>query len=233
MILVQHVLRRVSRHLNLLKAMRIYLRYRTFTMIPWQVFASNILLCQEKAPKAGCIVEAGVWRGGMSAGIADALPGRVHYLFDSFEGLPLAEQKDGRAALEWQRNTSGPSYYDNCRAEQSFAEDAMANTNAKDVRIIPGWFNETLPSFVPTEPIAVLRLDADWYASTMQCLASLYPHVVEGGLIILDDYYTWDGCALALHDYLSTQKCVDRIRQWHGGICYLVKSSTEATSKQN
>jgi macrocin-O-methyltransferase TylF-like protien len=76
---------------------RIYERYRTFTMIPPYIFESNLALCAEKAPDTGCIVEAGVWRGGMSAGMADMMPGRVHYLFDSFEGLPPAKEIDGDA----------------------------------------------------------------------------------------------------------------------------------------
>jgi len=204
------------------KAVRVYEKYRTHTMIPPGVFVNNLLLCEEKAPKTGCIVEAGVWRGGMSAGIADMLPGRVHYLFDSFEGLPPAEEIDGEAALKWQRNVTGPAYLDNCRADRSFAEEAMAIANAKKVHIVQGWFNETVLGFVPSEPIAILRLDGDWYASTMQCLSGFYPHVMQGGLIILDDYYTYDGCARALHDYLSAHKCADRIEKWRG-ICYLIR----------
>ena len=227
MMLSKFIYRRVIEAFDLPEAIRLYLRYRTFTMIPWHIFAGNILLCKQRAPKTGCVVEAGVWRGGMSAGIADALPGRLHYLLDSFQGLPAAQKIDGRAALQWQANTSSPFYYDNCSAEQSYARRAMLQTAAREVHMVPGWFEDTLPSFAPKEPIAILRLDADWYASTMQCLTSLYPHVMEGGLVILDDYYMWDGCARAVHDYLSTHNRVDRIRQGHGGVCYLVKSSTE------
>ena len=101
----------------------------------------------------------------------------------------------------------------------------MAMANAKKVSIIQGSFNETVLKFVPAEPIAILRLDGDWYKSTMQCLTGLYPHVIIGGLIILDDYHTSDGCARALHDYLSANKCIDRIHQWHDDVCYLIKRS--------
>ena len=200
-------------------------------MVLPHTFESNLLLCHEKAPDTGCIVEAGVWRGGMSAGMADMVPGRVHYLFDSFEGLPPAKDIDGEAALNWQRNVSGPLYYNNCRAEIYFAKQAMAMASAKEVHIIQGWFNETVLSFVPQEPIAILRLDGDWYESTMQCLIGLYPHVMQGGLVILDDYYLWDGCARALHDYLATHKCADRIDKW-GDVCYLIKRSTVEKAAQ-
>src|SRR5438105_2953176 len=83
---------------KLRKAHRVYRQYREFTMIPGFIYCSNLLLCEEQAPSTGCIVEAGVWRGGMSAGLADILPGRVHYLFDSFEGLPPVQEIDGPAA---------------------------------------------------------------------------------------------------------------------------------------
>src|SRR5690242_8677902 len=103
-----------------------YRRYREFTMVPRGQYIDNLDLCMRRAPKSGCIVECGVWRGGMSAGMADVLPGRTQFLFDSFEGLPPAkEEVDGPAAIAYQRDKDWPQYHDNCRAEQSFAERAM------------------------------------------------------------------------------------------------------------
>lgn len=218
----QFTIRKVARTGHLVRAVHICQRYRKYTMISPSAFVNNLVLCAETAPATGCIVEAGVWRGGMSAAMAEMLPGRVHYLFDSFEGLPPAKEIDGEAALKWQQDVNAPTYYDNCTAEQSLAEEAMARANAKKVHIVKGWFNETVSGFVPAEPIAILRLDGDWYESTMECLSGLFPHVMQGGLIILDDYFSWDGCARALHDYLSANQCAERIEKW-GNVCYLVK----------
>ncbi|HEX2827015.1 MAG TPA: TylF/MycF/NovP-related O-methyltransferase [Burkholderiales bacterium] len=205
----------------------IYRKYRDLTMLSEAVFVSNLMLCRRKAPAAGCIVECGVWRGGMSAGMSDVLPGRVHYLFDSFEGLPPAQEIDGEVALAWQRDAAGPAYFDNCRAERVHAESAMRMSAAGAARIVGGWFSDTVPGFVPSEPIAVLRLDADWYDSTLQCLTGLYPHVQPGGLVIVDDYYVWDGCSRAIHDFLSLHKRVERIEQSRG-VCYFVKRSSSS-----
>jgi O-methyltransferase len=205
---------------------RLYAKYRDATMIPETTYIGNIVLSRHKTPPSGCIVECGVWRGGMSAGIADALPGRLHYLFDSFQGLPMAEQIDGPAALAWQADTSSPFYYDNCRAERNSAESAMKRSAARSFQIVQGWFKDTLPHFVPDEPIALLRLDGDWYESTIECLSHLYRHVMIGGLIIFDDYYAWDGCARALHDFLSQQRLCDRIESALPRICYLIKRHT-------
>jgi O-methyltransferase len=197
-------------------------KYAAFTMVAPREIAANLLLCLERAPACGCIVECGVWRGGMSAAIADVLPGRTHYLFDSFEGLPPAREIDGTAALNWQADKASPHYHDNCRAEISYAERAMRLSAAGEFHLVQGWFDKTLPGRKLPEPIAVLRLDADWYESTMACLDSLYPQVMPGGLILIDDYYTWDGCSRAVHDYFSRHKTADRIHQFRG-IAYCVK----------
>jgi O-methyltransferase len=207
---------------RIVQGLTIYRRYRDFTMISPFTFARNLALCAAKAPASGCIVECGVWRGGMSAAMADMLPGRLHLLFDSFEGLPSVQDIDGEKAALWQKNVSSPGYLDNCRAERSYAERAMRMSAAKHSKLVEGWFSDTLDGFTPEEPIAVLRLDGDWYESTMQCLTALFPHVVPGGLIIIDDYFTWDGCSRAVHDYLSRTQALERI-EGRDGVCFMMK----------
>jgi O-methyltransferase len=219
----------LSHSARIFQGRMIYGRYRDFTMASPRLFARNLALCATKAPASGCIVECGVWRGGMSAGLADMVPGRLHLLFDSFEGLPPAQDIDGEAALSWQKNTSSAGYYDNCRAERSYAESAMQMSAAKCFKLVEGWFSHTLRNFVPDEPIAVLRLDGDWYESTMECLNALYPHVVPGGLIIIDDYFAWDGCSRAVHDYLSRTQALERI-EGGDGLCFLVKKQPASAS---
>jgi O-methyltransferase len=216
------VLLRCQRALRQIRLRAIFHKYEGFTMVPKRKGIANLVLCVERAPSSGCIVECGVWRGGMSAALADALPGRTHFLFDSFEGLPAATEIDGQVALDYQRDKTSPLYLDNCRAERSFAETAMRMSAARKYNLIQGWFSKTLPGFILPEPIAVLRLDGDWYESTIECLNSLYPQVMPGGLVILDDYYTWDGCSRAVHDYLSMHKTTDRIYQFRG-VPYLIK----------
>lgn len=204
------------------KAERIYERYREYTMIPESIYISNLKLIYDFRHVNGCVVECGVWRGGMSAGMAEVLNEREFYLFDSFEGLPPAKDIDGERALKWQSNTTGPEYYDNCKAEMKFAETAMRQTNAR-YHLIKGWFRETLAATDLNGPIAVLRLDSDWYDSTMDCLSHLFDKVSKGGIIILDDYYVFDGCRRAVHDFLSSRKDVSCMCQYNNSISYIVK----------
>ena len=180
-------------------------------------FWRNMLVVDQRRHVQGCVVECGVWRGGMSAGMAEVLgPVREYFLFDSFEGLPPAGERDGENAKRWQEDASSPGHYDNCRAAAEFADRAMQLSATPKYRLIKGWFNDTLKDFVPPSPIAVLRLDGDWYESTMLPLTSLWKYMARGGIAIIDDYYAWDGCSQAVHDFLSRNCSTARIRQIFG-----------------
>jgi O-methyltransferase len=202
--------------------MAVYEKYAAFTMIPPPEYVLNLQLAETVRGVDGAIVECGVWRGGMIAGMAEVLGNsREYVLCDSFQGLPKAQPIDGQAALAWQSDTSSPGYHENCTAAEEVARTAMALSPARRVQVVAGWFDKTLPHVHLDNGIALLRLDADWYESTMACLDALYQRVVPGGLVIIDDYYTWDGCARAVHDFLSHRKVSARIRQRADAICYI------------
>ena len=77
---------------------RIYSRVKDYTMVKKSAFCENLALAREVAGIRGCVVECGVWRGGISAGLCATLgPDRRYFLFDSFEGLPPAQPIDGPA----------------------------------------------------------------------------------------------------------------------------------------
>lgn len=207
--------------------MNLYQKYKQFTMIQEQDYLNNVEICKYYKHIPGCIVECGVWRGGMIAGISEALGAdRQYYLFDSFEGLPPAEKKkDGLGAIAWQENTTSPTYYDNCSADIRFAQKAMKISGVPNVKFVKGWYENTLPGF--NEPIAILRVDCDWYSSVLSCFENLYEKVVDGGLIIIDDYYVWDGATRAVHDYLSKNDLNVRIRNYGASdLAYIVKTKT-------
>lgn len=69
-------------------------------------------------------------------------------------------------------------------------------------------------------------MDGDWYKSTYTILDSLFPYVNENGLVIIDDYYHWDGCSRAVHDYLSVNKRAERISSYRG-VCFINKRQVE------
>jgi hypothetical protein len=200
---------------------RVFRKYRTFTMIPESPYVANLHLALRVRDIPGSIVECGTWRGGMIAGIADVLGSRRrYYLFDSFQGLPPAKDIDGDAALAWQSDANGQSYHNNCTASEEEARAAMSMSRATDYQIVKGWFEDTLSTMDASEPIALLRMDADWYESTRCILDAFASRVAPGGVIIVDDYYTWEGCTQAVNEFAAVRKW--RIKQSRfGGICFI------------
>jgi O-methyltransferase len=150
----------------------------------------------------GDIVECGVWNGGSAAimGLAHIGSGngrhRRIWLFDSFQGVPPATERDG--PVERRSYFEGWNKGDVSKVKQVFTKLGLS---LDDVEIIPGWFNDTLRSS-HVEQIAILHIDADWYDSVKLVLDVFYDKVVPGGFIILDDYNTWEGCNKALNDFL-------------------------------
>jgi hypothetical protein len=221
------MVKRVRRRRMVNRFREIHRKYREHTMVPPRVYANNLELAHNFRHVAGCVVECGVWRGGMIAGFADVLGSeREYFLFDSFEGLPPARvEVDGKAAIEYQLGRS-PYFHNNCTASLEEATAVMKMSSAKHFSMIKGWFEDTIPNFKPVSKIAILRLDGDWYDSTRICLEHLYPQVADGGIVIFDDYYAWEGCARAVNEFLAQPRPgerVGRIFQFRGRVTHLIK----------
>jgi len=60
--------------------------------------------------------------------------------------------------------------------------------------------SNTLPA-APVGRIAVLRLDGDYYASTMVALQALYDKVSPQGFVIVDDYGVLEPARRATDEY--------------------------------
>lgn len=207
---------------------RIMLKFRPFTMVPANLYFVNLELANRARNIPGAIVECGTWKGGMIGGIASLLgPERQYHLFDSYEGLPPATEKDGAEAKNWQADPKGSFYFDNCTASIEDAKKAMSIAGAKNVEFNKGWFSNTLPGRKFPDGIALLRMDADWYDSTMQILDNLFHQVVPGGVILVDDYFMWEGCSKAIHHFLDREHRTERIQSCND-VCFLIKSAETA-----
>ena len=148
----------------------------------------------------GDLVETGVARGGCSALLAltsTALgsPRRVH-LYDTFGAPPPPTSKDGAAAMAWV-SEPGPSEEEVRASLASLGVPVAVQTtfHAGNVLRTP---LEDLPC-----RIALLRVDTDWAASYSWAFEHLYPRVVPGGVVILDDYGFWEGARKATDHFLA------------------------------
>jgi O-methyltransferase len=166
---------------------------------------------------SGDIVECGVWRGGGSMAIARTLlnrgdVSRALYLYDTFEGMTEPDSRDvardGTPAAEL---LSAAKRLENKNKSHIWAfaslEDAQKNMDLvgyprERTFFVKGPVEETIPRTIP-ERIALLRLDTDWYESTKNELVHLYPRLVPGGVLMIDDYGHWSGARKATDEYLS------------------------------
>jgi O-methyltransferase len=70
-------------------------------------------------------------------------------LFDSFQGHVDPQPIDGPAAFAWQADKDGPWYFNNAVVGTEDAEAAMKNSGARSYKLVKGWFEDTLATFVP------------------------------------------------------------------------------------
>jgi hypothetical protein len=168
-----------------------------------------------EASVPGDIVECGVWRGGSSMMAARTLLVRGEsdtrfWLYDTFEGMPPPDERDyglhhEDPHAEWRRNQRG-AVNEWCYAPLEEVRTNMLGTGlaAERIELVEGKVEETIPARVP-ERIAILRLDTDWYESTYHELVHLFPRLVSGGVLIIDDYGQWGGVRDAVDRYLSDE----------------------------
>lgn len=202
---------------------------RPFTMLSEGRLLSlydQVVHCETRGV-GGSYVECGTWKGGatglMAAANLRAGRERRHlHLFDSFVGIPEPDAKlDGARAVDEVRKVGGGTdgklvpiagYYETYASGLGTAEDcrkvieSIVGYDPSFVHYHAGWFQETLPKLgADFGPIAILRIDADWHASTKVCLEHLYDRVVPGGFVIIDDYGYYEGCRKAVDEFLDAR----------------------------
>jgi hypothetical protein len=169
---------------------------------------------EERVP--GDVIECGVWRGGASIFIRGAMRAlgaldRTLWLADSFRGLPKPEAPQDAgydltcfSALAIDAETVREGF---CRFE----------VLDERVRFLEGWFADTLPR-APIERLALIRLDADLYKSTLDALEPLYPKLAVGGYVVVDDYGAFPPCREAIHEFRARHRITGRIEtiDWTG-----------------
>jgi len=71
----------------------------------------------------------------------------------------------------------------------------------ESIKFIVGDVRKTLLEDDLPGSISLLRLDTDFYDSTLIEMQVLWPRLVPGGILILDDYGHWDGARKAVDEY--------------------------------
>ncbi len=164
----------------------------------------------------GAFVECGVWRGGSAMMMAEELlacgcSDRDIYLYDTFQGMPEPGEKDvsyrGKPARESWLKQRTETHNEWCYAPlDEVRKNLLSTTYPVDrLRLVQGKVEDTIPKTIPDQ-IALLRLDTDWFASTYHELTHLFPRLMTGGVLIIDDYGHWRGAREATDRYFEEAK---------------------------
>src|SRR5436309_1051358 len=128
-----------------------------------------------RQPERGrALAEAGVYRGATSRFILRCAPARTLYLFDTFEGFPLADREAANLGDKRFRDTSE-------------AAVRRALGGSPQVVIRAGRFPETLTG-LEGERFAVVLLDLDVFNPTLAGLEFFYPRLARGGYLFVHDF---------------------------------------------
>lgn len=136
--------------------------------------------CMAQVTLSGLWLEFGVGKGVTAEFIAENNDGNILIGFDSFEGLPEDwKMSDTLAYLKGHYNLNG----------------TMPPLKSKNIRLLRGYFEETLPDFLSrnVQPCAFIHLDCGLYASTLFVLKTLHAHgkLVKGTVILFDEFYNY------------------------------------------
>jgi len=193
---------------------RIYEQVRPCTMTSPERVVAAIRAADYIATNgiAGDIVECGVWRGGSSMAIALALleagdTERSFFLYDTFAGMTEPTEHD----VQFDGTPAGEILMRSAKDCDVWGIASLQDTrqNLESTRyprerfhFVAGPVEETIPRTVP-DRIALLRLDTDWYASTLHELQHLYPLLSPRGILIIDDYGHWRGAKQAADEFFA------------------------------
>lgn len=164
----------------------------------------------------GVYIECGTAAGAQVIAMSYGAPDKTIYAFDSFEGIPLPSNRDDqmpglKRLKDWEQKAlpdPGKQALKTTGATAVSLDSFMMHISSAGIskdNIIPvvGWFENTIPFYQDElDEIAILRLDGDLYNSTWVCLQYLFPKVIKGGCVIIDDYELL-GCRDACHEYFE------------------------------
>jgi len=157
----------------------------------------------------GSFVECGVWKGGSMMAVAKKLQDlnaddRDIFLFDTFEGMSAPSEHDisqtGFNPLDESKSKHMENPLDLVKANLY-----KTNYPKSKIHFIKGKVEDTLSKY-DTGEIAILRIDTDYYESTKTEMESLFPKIIKGGIIIIDDFGSWLGARKAVLEYIEKNK---------------------------
>ena len=177
-------------------------------------FIAHYELFKQTMSLSGEIVECGVFKGvslSRWAHFREMFGGPASKKiigFDVFGSFPSTNYKDDNKKLNKFISSAGDQ---SIGLEQLNKILENKNLNSK-IELIKGDINKTVPDYIKKNPelkISLLNLDTDIYEPAVTILNHLFPRIVKGGILILDDYGVFPGETKAINSFwLNSSLCV-------------------------
>lgn len=176
----------------------------------------------------GAIVECGVFKGAslarfvMFREIFGNRYSRKIIGFDTFEKFPDTQYEDDKNARKRFIEEAGEN---SISTKQLY--EVLENKGIHEfVELVEGDIVKTVPQYLQTHPelkISILNLDTDLYEPAVTILENLYPRIVQGGVLILDDYGTFPGETKAVDEYFKDKNVTIQKFDFSMTPCYIIK----------
>lgn len=161
-------------------------------------FLKKIMNFVHKCKIPGDYLEFGVFKGSTFFEVyriakAKRLNDMRFFAFDSFEGLPESKGIDKES-----RQFEKGEYHATIEQFKShIKKHAVTGGDPKDIVVVPGWFDKVLKpelkSRLKMKSAAVVWIDSDLYESAVQVLDFVVDLLVDGTIIVFDDWFLFKG----------------------------------------
>lgn len=167
-------------------------------------FVRNLAAVFEEEHIEGACAEAGVFEGDFAKYINLYFPERKLYLFDTFEGFC---ERD--TLIEGKLNASKAQAGDYSSTSVDMVKGKMPYVDR--VEIIKGYFPESALNI--SQKFCFVNLDMDLYQPTLQGLKWLGDKIVQGGVVLVHDYYSeiFKGPKMAVDEFVKENRGLKKL----------------------
>ncbi|MCU1369601.1 MAG: putative NADP-dependent oxidoreductase [Ilumatobacteraceae bacterium] len=160
------------------------------------------------ADRPGTVVECGVFKGASFSRFAAfrqlfSPAGAVRLVgFDTFDEFPATEFEGDVDHLATFIDQAGSASIGADQLQGLLDHRGVGH----DVELVAGDLTVTAAEWAVANPdasITLLHVDVDIYEPSKAIFEHLWPLVAPGGVMILDDYGTWEGETAAFHEYFG------------------------------
>ena len=197
------------------------------------------ILDLKNSGREGLLIEAGCALGGSSVLIGHTKNTESPFrIYDVFGMIPPPTEEDEESIHKRyltikdgkSKGIDGDPYY-------GYEDDLMGKVldtfrnygidqKKHGVDLVKGLIQDTL---LLNEPVIFAHVDVDWYDPVKTCLDRIWPHLIVGGVIILDDYQDWGGCRKATDEFLLKWKDYVKLSDKFGSL-KITKISSESNT---